>query len=60
MNEEYLSVKDVAKKLGIKPVTVYKYLREGKFKGAYFKIGGIFKFGKQLLEKYLEEMINND
>lgn len=60
MNEEYLSVKDVAEKLGIRPVTCYKWLREGKFKGTYFKIGGIFKFGKQLLEKYLEEMINND
>lgn len=60
MNEEYLTVKNVAEKLGIKPVTVYKYLREGKFKGTYFKIGGIFKFGKQLLEKYLEDMISND
>jgi len=26
MNEEYLNVKQVAEKLGIKPVTVYKYL----------------------------------
>ena len=60
MNEEYLSVKDVASKLGIKPVTVYKYLREGKFKGAYFKIGGIYRFDKLLLEKYLEDMIKHD
>ena len=60
MNEEYLSVKDVASKLGIRPVTVYKYLREGKLKGAYFKIGGIYRFGKELLDKYLEDMIKHD
>lgn len=57
MNEEYLTVKDVAVKLGIKQVTVYKYLREGKFKGAYFKIGGIFRFDNQLLEEYLKDML---
>ena len=60
MNEEYLNVKDVADKLGIKQVTVYKYLREGRLKGTYFKIGGIFKFNKILLEKHLEDMISND
>ena len=59
MNEEYLNVKQVAEKLGIKCVTVYKYLREGKFKGAYFKIGGIFRFDKMLLDKILEDMIND-
>ncbi|GAH01431.1 unnamed protein product [marine sediment metagenome] len=60
MNEEFFTVKDVAIKLGVKPVTIYKWLREGKLKGSYFKIGGIYRFGKQLLEKYLEEMISND
>lgn len=57
MNEEYLNVKDVAVKLGIKAVTVYKWIREGKLKGTYLKIGGIYRFGKQLLDKYLEDMI---
>ena len=60
MNEEYLNVKDVAKKLGIRPVTVYKYIREGRLKGSYFKIGGIYKFGVELLDKLLEKMISND
>lgn len=60
MNEEYLTVKQVAEKLGIKQVTVYKYLREGKLKGAYFKIGGIFRFDAKLLDKHLESMISND
>lgn len=54
---EFLTVRDVAVKLGIKAVTVYKYLREGRLKGTYFKIGGIYKFNKLLLEKLLEDMI---
>ena len=60
MNEEYLNVKEVAVKLGIKCVTVYKWLREGKLKGTYFKIGGVYRFDKALLEKHLEGMIRND
>ncbi len=58
MNEEYLNVKDVAIKLGIKAVTVYKWIREDKLKGSYFKIGGVYRFDKMLLEKLLEDMIN--
>jgi len=57
MDNEFLTVKDVAVKLGIKAVTVYKYLREGRLKGTYFKIGGIYKFNVKLLEKLLEDMI---
>ena len=60
MDNEYLNVKELAEKLGVKPVTVYKYLREGKFKGVYFKLGGIYRFSRQPLEKYLEDMIKND
>ena len=59
MDNEFLNVKQVAEMLGIKAVTVYKYLREGKFEGTHFKIGGIYRFNKQLLEKYLEDMIYN-
>ena len=57
MNEEFLSVKDVAVKLGIKAVTVYKYLREGRLRGSYFKIGGIYRFQKDLLDGIIEGMI---
>lgn len=60
MNEEYLTVIEVAEKLNIKPVTVYKYLREGKLKGTYFKIGGIYRFDLALLDKHLEDMISYD
>ena len=60
MGSDFLNVKQVAEKLGIRPVTLYKWLREGKLKGTYFKIGGVFRFSLQPLEKYLEDMINND
>ena len=58
MDNEFLTVKDVAVKLGIKAVTVYKWIREGKLKGTYLKIGGVFRFNKMLLEKLLEDMLN--
>jgi len=60
MNEEYLTVKGLANKIGVKPVTVYKWLRENKLKGSYFKIGGVYRFNKKLVEKILEDKIYND
>ena len=57
MDNEFLTVKDVAVKLGIKAVTVYKWIREGKLKGSYFKIGGVYRFNKVLLEKLLDDML---
>ena len=60
MDSEYLNVKQVAEKLGIKTVTVYKYLREGKLHGSYFKIGGIYRFQKDLLDGIIEGMIERD
>ena len=53
MEDRYLTVKDVAKILCIKPVTVYKWLREGQLKGSYFKVGGIYRFSESLLNKVL-------
>ncbi len=58
MENEYLSVRDVAIKLGIKPVTTYKWIREGKLKGTHFKIGGVYRFDSTLLDKLIEGMIN--
>ena len=63
MDNEFLSVKEVAMRLSIKPVTLYKWLREGKLKGTYFKIGGVYRFKKDLLHDIIEGMIsrqNND
>ena len=59
MDNEFLTVKEVAMRLSIKAVTAYKWIREGKLKGTYFKIGGVYRFNKVLFEKYLEDMIIN-
>ena len=60
MNEEFMTVKDLASKLEVKPVTVYKWLRENKLKGSYFKIGGVYRFKRDLVDKVIEGMIDND
>ena len=60
MDNEFLTVKDVAVKLGIKAVTVYKWLREGKLRGSYFKIGGVYRFRSDLLDGIIEGMIERD
>jgi len=53
---KYLTVKDVAEMLGVKQVTVYKWLREEKLRGTYFKIGGVYRFNKKELDEKLEGM----
>lgn len=53
MKSEYLTVKEVAVMLGVKPVTIYKWLREGQLKGSYFKVGGVYRFSENLLNKIL-------
>jgi excisionase family DNA binding protein len=59
MNEEYLTVKQVAVKLGVKQVTAYKWIREGKLKGTYLKIGGVYRFSEKLLTEMIDRKINN-
>ena len=59
MDNEFLSVKEMAMRLSVKPVTVYKWLREGKLKGTYFKIGGVYRFKESLLHEIIEGMIHN-
>lgn len=57
---EYLTVKDIAVKLKVKPVTIYKWLREGKLKGAYFKIGGVYRFFDDVLQEIIEGLTKHD
>ena len=58
MDNEFLSVKEVAMRLSIKPVTLYKWLREGKLKGTYFKLGGVYRFKESALHDIIEGMIS--
>ena len=60
MDNEYLNVKEVAMRLSVKPVNIYKWLREDKLKGTYFKMGGVYRFKEDLLHNIIEGMINSD
>ena len=53
MEDKLLSVKEVAIMLGIKPVTVYKWLREGTLDGTFRKIGGLYRFSFLSLRKMM-------
>ena len=57
---EYLTVKDIAVKLKVKPVTIYKWIREGKLKGACFKIGGVYRFFDDVLREMIEGLMKRE
>ena len=50
--EEYLTAKQVAKYLQVKPFTVYQWARTNKIPAV--KIGRIWRFKKGLIDNFLE------
>jgi excisionase family DNA binding protein len=52
MPEVFLTVKEVAHKLSIKPKTVRKWLREGKLKGV--KLGRLWRIREADIDKLAE------
>ena len=55
--EEYLTAKQVAEYLQVKPLTIYQWAREDKIPA--IKIGRIWRFKKEAIDKYLEEQLRN-
>jgi excisionase family DNA binding protein len=51
--KEIMTAKDVAGYLGIHPLTVQKYAREGKIPA--FKIGTDWRFHKKYIERWIRE-----
>jgi len=51
--EEYLTAKQVAKYLQVKPLTVYQWARTNKIPAV--KIGRIWRFKKEVIDDFLEE-----
>ncbi|MCX7020585.1 MAG: S8 family serine peptidase [Candidatus Sumerlaeota bacterium] len=51
MDDQVLSVETLAKYLKLKPVTVYKLLRQGKAPG--FKVGGAWRFRKSTIDDWI-------
>lgn len=50
---EYFTTEDIAKLLQISPITVQRWLNDGKLKG--FKVGQTWRVSKKVLEEYLEQ-----
>lgn len=55
-NKEIMTTKEVAEYLGIHPLTVHKYARQGKIPA--FKIGTDWRFHKRYIEKWIEEKLD--
>ena len=53
--EEYLTAKQVAKYLQVKPLTVYQWARTNKIPAV--KIGRIWRFKKEVIDDFLEEKL---
>lgn len=51
--EEYLTTKQVAKYLQVKPLTVYQWARTEKIPAV--KIGRIWRFKKEVIDSFLEK-----
>jgi len=51
--EEYLTAKQVAKYLQVKPLTVYQWARTKKIPAV--KIGRIWRFKKEVIDSFLEK-----
>jgi excisionase family DNA binding protein len=55
--EEYLTAKQVAEYLQVKPLTIYQWAREDKIPA--IKIGRIWRFKKEAIDTYLEEQLRH-
>jgi len=51
--EEYLTAKQVAKYLQVKPLTIYQWARNDKIPAV--KIGRVWRFKKDLIDNFLEK-----
>ena len=52
---EYLTAKQVAENLQVKPLTIYQWARDGKIPA--IKIGRVWRFHKEAIDKFLEEQL---
>ena len=55
--EEYLTAKQVAEYLQVKPLTIYQWAREDKIPA--IKIGRIWRFKKDAIDDFLKEQLHS-
>ena len=51
----YLSVQDMAKRLGINPTTVYRLAQRGALPG--FKVGSQWRFSDEMLQAWVADQV---
>ena len=56
-NDDIMTLKEVAKYLGLHVMTVYKLTREGRVPAA--KIGGQWRFKRNVLDEWLESQMQH-
>ena len=56
--EQIMTLKEVAKYLGLHIMTVYKLTREGRVPAA--KIGGQWRFKRDVLDEWLESQMHHN
>lgn len=52
-SKQVMTVKDIADYLDVHPMTIYKYVREGKIPA--FKIGTSWRIRKDSIKKWMEQ-----
>lgn len=55
MDNEIMTVEEVAKYLRLKPQTIYRWAQEGKIPAA--KLGKEWRFRKSIIDRWLDEKI---
>ncbi len=53
-----LTIKDVAKYLGVHPMTIYKFAKQGKIPA--FKIGSDWRFHRKYIEEWIEKKMRGN
>ena len=56
-SKEVLTVKDVAEYLDVHPMTIYKYVQDGKIPA--FKVGASWRVRKDSIQKWISESEKN-
>jgi excisionase family DNA binding protein len=51
--KQVMTVKEIAEYLGVHPMTIYKYVQEGKIPA--FKIGASWRIRKESIKKWMDE-----
>jgi len=51
--KQVMTVKEIAEYLGVHPMTIYKYVRDGKIPA--FKIGASWRIRRDSIKKWIDE-----